>query len=436
MQSNLLNRTNIGSNINALLPNASSLINLAFTTFWAQQLSEKLFNQGSFKLSEPFSDIFWKRSGALQRYANFLLCETDPLFNQQRLAAQIIRVESETTEATTLWLRPSSRWSGFRAGQFITIDCEINGVRLKRNYSISCAPEVFEQQGLISITVKAIDDGRVSNFINDSLTESQIVHISEAMGSFTLPFQADQETQIDKEEQNPVALDPMLFVAAGSGVTPIKSMIEHYVNQVESGYFVPQSVQLVYYSNTHEDGIFIDQLQALAERYDYLSVVHRVTDRDGLINQASLKQDCQDIDERSIYLCGPAGFMSAVEDICSALNIASDQIQMESFGAAPTSLTAVANLDYDFEATPVSVDFAFADQQVTSSSPKSLLELAESAGLTPKYGCRAGICHECKCQRPKGPLVNQLTGDLIPDDQTVVQSCITAPIGNVTLEQW
>jgi len=425
MQSSLLNRTNNRSNITALLPNASSFLNLAFTTFWAQKLSETLSGQ----LSEQVSDLFWKRSGALQRYANFLLCETDPLFNQQRLAAQIIRVESETKEATTLWLRPTSRWLGFKAGQFITIDCEINGVRLKRNYSISCAPEVFEEQGLISITVKAIHDGRVSNFINDSLVESQVLHISEAMGSFTLP-------QVDTEAQNPVAIDPMLFIAAGSGVTPIKSMIEHYVHRVESGYFVPQSVQLVYYSNTDEDGIFIDQLQALAERYEYLSVVHRVSERDGLITQKALKQDVQDIEDRSIFLCGPAGFMSAVEDICSSMNIASDQIQTESFGSAPTSLTDVSNLDYDFEATPISVDFTYADKQITSSSPKSLLELAENAGLSPKYGCRSGICHECKCQRPKGPLVNQMTGNLIPEDQTVVQSCITAPIGNVTLEQW
>ena len=432
MESNLLNK----SILSTFLPNASSVINRALTNFWTQQFSDVFSKPGSLNIPKSFSDLFWQQSGALQRYANFILCETDPLFNKQRLAAQITRVVSETKEATTLWLRPSSRWSGFKAGQFITIDCEINGVRLKRNYSISCAPEVFEKQGLISITVKAIDDGRVSNFINDSLTESQIVHISEAMGSFTLPLQADQETQLDKEEQNPIALDPMLFVAAGSGVTPIKSMIEHYVNQVESGYFVPQSVQLVYYSNTHEDGIFIDQLQAWAKRHDYLSLVHRVTERDGLITQASLQQDCQDINERAIYLCGPAGFMNAVEDICSAFNIATDQIQMESFGAAPASSNGVANVDYDFDVSPVSVEFTFADKTVTSSSTKSLLELAESVGLTPKYGCRAGICHECKCQRPKGPLVNQMTGGLIPDDQTVVQSCITAPIGNVTLEQW
>lgn len=388
----------------------SSMINLAFTTYWAERLSQ----------------LFWKKSGTLQRYTNFLLCETDPLFDQQRIAAQIIQIDTETDEATTLWLRPSSRWSGFKAGQFISIDCEINGVRLKRNYSLSCSPAYFQQHGLISITVKAINDGKVSNFLNQSMVESQVIHISEAMGSFTF----------EPEHQQSQSKAP-LFVAAGSGITPIKSMIEHYIDQVTSQQVTAQPAQLIYYSNTKEDGIFISQLQQLAEQYDFLTVIHRTVDQDGLVSSSQLKDDCPAINEKAIYLCGPDGFMTSVQTICQSLNIDSDSILTESFGsAASLAMQSNAALNHDYQENPITVEFAYADKQVTSSQAKTLLELAENAGLTPKYGCRSGICHECKCQRPKGLLVNQMTGEAIPEDQTVVQSCITTPTGNITLEQW
>ena len=88
------------------------------------------------------------------------------MFSIKHNAAEVIQVINETADTKTFILRPSSRWLGFKAGQYINIQVEINGVTIRRNYSISSAPKTFKEKQLISISVKKIDGGRVSTHLH------------------------------------------------------------------------------------------------------------------------------------------------------------------------------------------------------------------------------------------------------------------------------
>lgn len=374
---------------------------------------------------QQLSDKFWQHSGLLQDYMNFLLCEADPLFNQQRLAAQVVRVQSASDQATTFWLKPSSRWTGFTAGQFIRIDYEFEGVRYQRNYSISCSPAEFNRTGLFSITVKTIDAGKVSGALNKHLVALDVIHISQAMGEFTYSESLGLQSK------------PYLFIAAGSGITPIKSMIDQWANEVMKAPGVtPKSVHLIYCSKHQDDAIFVDQLSRLATRFETLTVNHHQTDTEGYLTKEQMLVDCPQAAESEVFLCGPQGFMKTVRELCADLSIDEAAIHSESFGTSSIDDVSVDHSNAFPVDEPRTAEFVFADKRITTQEQKTLLELAEAAGLAPKYGCRSGVCHECKCKRPQGSLVNQLTQQAIPSDQTHVQACITVPTTNITMTEW
>ena len=75
-------------------------------------------------------------------------------------------------------------------------------------------------------------------------------------------------------------------------------------------------------------------------------------------------------------------------------------------------------------------------QTLTATGEKTLLELAEQAGLKPKFGCRIGVCHECKCTKASGRVMNTLSGELVSEEQTQIQACISIPVGDVEIENW
>lgn len=367
-----------------------------------------------------FSTTFWSKQGRAQSYLDYFLKELDPMLSQRRIAAEVVSIERETDETSTIILRPSLRWRGFKPGQYVALDIDVDGVRYRRNYSISCSPKFFEETGKFSITVKAVNKGKVSSFLNTLLNISAVVHVSDARGEFILPSQRDELKQ-----HKPI------FMAGGSGITPIRSMID-YLLEMNASYPEKEleEILLIHYAKNADDIIYQSHFEQLAEQHERFTYIHHFSDLDGNISAKNLEQDCTAWDNKSVYMCGPEGFMSAVREITqSSLSVSSDNIYSESFGGSQASF---ANVDAEVG----EVNFAFAGRQVESNGKNTLLELAESAGLEPKFGCRSGICHECKCRRPEGRLLNRMTGQAISDDQTYVQSCITVPSGNLTLKQW
>lgn len=358
------------------------------------------------------TEQFWRSHGTAASYLDFLLSEVDPLWSQKQMRAEIVRIEQETPQCKTFVLRPAQRWSGFEAGQYVNVGVNVAGSWLRRNYSLSLAPDQFVRTGLISITVKQVADGVVSNALCEQASVGDTILISDAIGSFVLNH--------DVTEQR-------LFIAAGSGITPIIAMLESQLRLDPE-----QAVSLLYDVRCPEDVIFAKRLEQLALRYEHFRYRLHFSATAGYLTQHIIEQsfglsDALKPVSRAVYLCGPEGFMTSVKAHLRALGIQDSDIRQEHFSSPKHNRNAQGTAQVWFEQS---------GRQIESSDGRTLLELAEQAGLQPKFGCRQGICHECSCARGTGALIDARTGQDIPEDQQVIQSCMAVPVGEVRLTHW
>ncbi|WP_169334457.1 flavin reductase family protein [Hahella ganghwensis] len=357
---------------------------------------------------------FWQSSGCLQNWIEMTLCEIDPLFSRQRMAAEVIAVLDETAQVKTFVIRPPSRWKGFIEGQHIPVEVEVNGVRMRRFYSISSTQQRYLREGVITITVKHQEHGRVSGFLHERVRTGGILYIGEASGSFTL------------NHSNPPG--DIVFIAAGSGITPIISIIES-LGERQPGL----AMTLIYYVRNSGQVIFRERLELLSERCHRLNIHLHFTAEEGRASRDQLLRDSPNITASAVYLCGPQLFMQRVIQELKASGSSSPDIRQEHFGgpflAERTPLPAM-------DKVTAKVHLQQSGREIESQGGQSLLEIAESHGLQPKFGCRSGVCHECTCVKTGGQVINRLTGELVPEEQEFVQACISIPVGAVTIENW
>src|SRR3954468_13604391 len=127
----------------------------------------------------------------------------NPLWSTQELRGRIVAIEPETADAATVLIKPGWEWPGHRPGQYLRIGLVVDGVHHWRAYSLTSDPD--REDGCISITPKLVEEGAVSPFLVRGVKPGEIVKLSDVEGQFTLP--------------DPVP-EKLLFISAGSGVTP------------------------------------------------------------------------------------------------------------------------------------------------------------------------------------------------------------------------
>lgn len=355
----------------------------------------------------PKLAAFFAPNSYLHTHFNFLLREINPALSLNALMAQVVAVIPENADTHTYVLRPPPRWQGFTAGMHIPIAVEINGVLTRRTYTISSSPEQYQRQGTIAITVKRLAGGRLSSQLFKHLNVGQWLEIGEAIGDFTF----------DK-----AVSEKVLFLAAGSGVTPFFSMLNDYLKVATSTY-----ITLMYYCRRQDEVIFAQQLAKLAKAYSHFTLVPIFTDINGRIDAIHLLQHCPDVAQRDVFVCGPEGFMTRATTLLHQQGVAQRQIFQESFGRR------LSPVNLQTSTTTSEVSFSKSTVRIAGDGKKTILELAELAGLTPKYGCRSGICHECKCTKVSGQVVDYRNGKKSSFDAEEIQVCISIPHGAVEI---
>jgi ring-1,2-phenylacetyl-CoA epoxidase subunit PaaE len=238
-----------------------------------------------------------------------------------------------------------------------------------------------------AITVKRISGGLVSNFLCDNVKVGDSLEVIEPMGNFVIEPDAD-------------ATKNYVFVGAGSGVTPLMSMIKTLLHKE------PKSKIHLIYGSRHEDQIiFKKQLDVLEKDYaDRFTVLHVISQPaanwpglKGRINQAStvyyLKQELGiDIAKAHYYLCGPLEMMEEVQRALGIFEVPSSQIHKELFNTAPSMETAASDNDVAREITLI---YEGKEHQVTVQPHETILEAALEADLDIPYSCQAGMCTAC-----------------------------------------
>ncbi|HVL00161.1 MAG TPA: ferredoxin reductase [Dongiaceae bacterium] len=348
-------------------------------------------------------------------YFDFLLQGIDPLWSVTECRAKVLQVRDETADTKTFVLRPNSQWQGFKAGQHLHITLEINGVRQTRTFTISSLPEEWTQQGFITLTVKKVPGGRVTPWMHEHLVPGTVVSISPAGGEFLLPA-----------EPNP----SIGFIAAGSGITPIASMLRSLAARD-----MPVAATLLYFARTEQDFIFGDQLTALGQALPRFTP-HLISSDggnsrkrsrtalpQGFISAEHIKALLATQPAR-IYVCGPHPFRELTKQLLTEQGYPLQQVHEEAFGLPPMPRS---------EGAPVTVSFSRSQTATTTDQPGTLLELAEQSGLKPTSGCRMGICYTCKCTKKSGQVRNVITGEISSNDEEDIQICVTTPVSNVEL---
>src|SRR3954447_1738900 len=336
--------------------------------------------------------------------------QVDPLLVGGECRAEVVAVERGTEESVTLTLRPNRAWRGFRAGQFVNVAVEIDGVRHQRCYSPACT----ESRGAtLEITAKRHPEGLVSNFLVDRAEPGMVVGLSQAEGDFQLP---------DPRPQS------ILLIGGGSGITPLMAILRTLFAE---GYASP--VALLYYAPDADRCIYRAELERLAATHPNFHL-HRSYTRapdagelDGHFSPAHLPQSDPDFTAAETFACGPPALLDAVRGTWA--NGLEQRLHVESF--VPPTFVPVGE--------PGEGQLLFSEAGADSgvevaNSGESLLAQAEAAGLRPAYGCRMGICHTCTCRKRAGTHQNLLTGEVSSAPDEEIQLCVSAALGDLTVE--
>ena len=325
----------------------------------------------------------------------------NPLWSARELRGRIERVVPETDRAATIVIRPGWGWRFDHApGQYIGIGVEIEGRFHWRSYSLSSEPT--REGRTVSITVKAMPEGFLSDHLVNGVEPGAIVRLAAPQGDFILPDPPPAK---------------MLFLVGGSGITPVMSM----VRTMHRRGTLPDVVMA--YSALHEDDMmFRDELRELADREPGLTLYERFTDADGILTPDQLDDVCPDWKDRETWACGPAPMLDATIEHFDQHD-RRDHLHVERFSLA---------LDTDGE-TGGSVTFGVGGPTVEVDGATTLLEAGEANGVNMLFGCRMGICHTCDVPLAAGKVRDLRSGEEHDNPNQYIQTCISVAVGDCTL---
>jgi stearoyl-CoA 9-desaturase NADPH oxidoreductase len=325
----------------------------------------------------------------------------DPLRSSADLRGRIVAINPETRDAVSVVIKPGRGWRGHTPGQYVRLGVDVDGIRQWRAYSLTSQTT----DGCIAVTVKAIPDGKVSNHLVRRATVGTVVQLDQAAGEFTLGVQPPAK---------------ILFLTAGSGVTPVMGMLR---NLDAAGPNRP-NVVVVHSAPTAADVIFGGELRMMA-REGRIRLVEKHTDTDGMLDVAALDEIVDDLADRQTWACGPAGMLDALETRWAADGMA-DRLHTERF--RPTIITAGDGGD---------VTFSKSGTVVAATGAETLLDAGEAAGVLMPSGCRMGVCFGCVVPLRQGAVRDLRSGDLTtasPGDNVQIQTCVSAAAGSCDID--
>jgi ferredoxin-NADP reductase len=331
-----------------------------------------------------------------------------PAWSRKQVRATVRAIAHPVPGTVTVTLRPNGNWAGFEPGQFVELSLLIDGVRHTRCYS----PANSAHERDLELTARVHPGGKVSTQLDRALRPGQVVHLSAAQGEFTLV--------------HPIA-EHLLFVSAGTGITPLLSMVRTLLHDGHRG-----AITLVQYAATEADVLYRHELAALALQHSNLKLVNVYTDGPpatrgpaGLFQASHLAAFASELGRTDTYACGPPALLEGLRHAFDDLGHA-DRLHLEAFTPppVPADLAADAAGEVSFTRSGISAE----------TGGETLLELAEANGLRPAYGCRMGICHTCTTPMSSGAVRDVRTGRVCTEAGTRVQLCVSVPLADTALD--
>jgi glycine betaine catabolism B len=366
------------------------------------------------------------------------------------------RVTPETHDVKTFtFVADPPRIFTYQPGQFVTLEVPIDGKIVRRSFTISSSPS---RPYALTITVKRMQSGTVSKWLHENATPGFEMAISGPHGSFSCFHGPAQK---------------LLFIAAGSGITPLMSMLRWLADTAS-----PADVVFINNVRTPSDVIFQRELYLIGSKLGdklRLGIIPAQVQAGqawngptGHFTDNLLRYFAPDFLEREVYICGPAPYMDMVKSLLDRAGFPAHRFHQESFGSAsvapaaatpaststpppvptqsaPPAAAAAPAPKPATQATPrpaasndiaSEVVFAKSGKSISCKSDDFILEIAEENGMELANSCRAGNCGTCR--------LTKIEGTVLMDDQTAlteedIQSgmvviCIGRAQGRVVLD--
>jgi ferredoxin-NADP reductase len=250
--------------------------------------------------------------------------------------------------------------------------------------------------------VKATPEGFLSSHLVNGVTPGTIVRLAAPKGDFALPDPPPPK---------------ILFVSAGSGITPLMAMLRSLTVRGQS----PDIVHL-HSAPSQEAVIFHDELRELESAESGYRLHLQLTERDGKLDFERLDELVPDWRDRPTWACGPTAMLDTVERVWDTAGL-SDDLHMERF--------AIARTDKGGEGGTVT--FAISDKSIEIDGATSLLEAGEKVGIQMPFGCRMGICQTCVLPVEDGYVRDFRSGDEHGAGDRI-NTCVSTASGDCTLK--
>ncbi|MFZ2173837.1 MAG: ferredoxin reductase [Rhodococcus sp. (in: high G+C Gram-positive bacteria)] len=327
----------------------------------------------------------------------------NPLWTTRELRGRVERIDPAGEDAATVLIRPQFRWPGHKAGQYVRLGVIIDGVYHWRAYSLTSDPD--PEDGLISVTPKLVRSGVVSPHLVQKIAPGQVVRLGEVEGVFTLP--------------DPLP-DKVLFISAGSGITPIMSMLRDLHHRDALG-----DVTVIHSARTAAQVMFHDTLRELDAQHEGMNLIVRITGTEGRIAPTDLDTLCPDWREREAFLSGPGEML---DELVEHWNDHGDprRLHLERFQPIIGGDGA--------EGEGGIIRFVESEVETECDGGTPILVAGEEAGLELPYGCRIGICHTCVATLKSGKLRDLRTGEVADAGGQVVRTCVNTAEGDIEIE--
>jgi stearoyl-CoA 9-desaturase NADPH oxidoreductase len=328
----------------------------------------------------------------------------NPLWSARELRGRILDVRRETEDSATLVIKPGWGFSfDYQPGQYIGIGLLVDGRWRWRSYSLTSSPaETSGSPRTVTITVKAMPEGFLSTHLVAGVEPGTIVRLAAPQGNFVLPDPAPQS---------------ILFLTAGSGITPVMSMLRTLLRRNQIG-----DVTHLHSAPTESDVMFRAELAALAANQPGYRLQVRETRTQGRLDLASLDQQVPDWRERQTWACGPEGMLTQAQKVWSSAGIG-DRLHLERFAVSKAAPAGAGG----------TVTFARSGRAVAADAATSLMDAGEGAGVQMPFGCRMGICQSCVVSLADGHVRDLRTG-AEHEPGTRIQTCISAASGDCVLD--
>jgi stearoyl-CoA 9-desaturase NADPH oxidoreductase len=326
----------------------------------------------------------------------------NPLWSTRELRGRIEQIRPETDDTVTIVIRPGYEWEGHEPGQYLRVGVVVDGIFHWRAYSLTSDPG--REDGCIAITPKLVPEGKVTPHLVREAQPGSVVRLGGVEGEFKLP--------------DPLP-DKLLFISAGSGITPVMSMLRCLHRRDEVG-----DIVVLHSARTEDDVVFGEQLRALDENHDDFHLHLQLTGEMGRMGPEDLDELCPDWRERTTFASGPGELLDALVEHWEEHGDP-DTLLMERFQP---------KIGGGEEGEGGTIRFLESDKEVECDGGTPILVAGEEEGLELPFGCREGICHTCIGKLCEGRVRDLRNGQVTGSEGEMVRTCINAPEGPVAIE--